>query len=313
MEKHSKICVAGRQTLTGAALLRELERQGYDTIIGRLGEEPKFADAVQADVFFAQTAPEYVFLVAGRSGGILANQRYPAELMLDNLLVECHVIDSAYRHGVKKLLYLGSSCSYPRESSQPMKEEYLLTGHLEPTNEAYAVAKIAGIKLCQAYHQQYGVNFISAIPANTYGPGDNFDLEGAHVIPALIRKMHEAKVLGAESLEIWGTGTPRREFIFADDLASACIFVMCEYDEPQPINLGTGCNLSIRELAVLIKEVVGYQGELRFDTSKPDGMPVKILDSSKLRRIGWEPKTAFRSALSVTYNWFLQMEQKERI
>ena len=309
MERHSKIYVAGGQTLVGAAILRQLERQGYPNIVGRPGEEPELTDATQVDAFFARTAPDYVFLAAGKSGGIGANQKYPAELMLDNLLVECHVIHNAYHYGVKKLLYLASSCSYPKHCPQPMRVESLLTGPLEPTNEAYAVAKIAGIKLCQAYRQQYGVNFIVGIPANAFGPGDDFSLEDSHVIAALIRKMHEAKELDLESVDIWGTGTPRREFIFADDLADACIFIMCEYDSSEPINIGGGSDLSIRKLAELIKEVVGYPGELRFDTSKPDGMPLKVLDSSKLKEMGWQPRTPFRSALSVTYDWFLQMER----
>ena len=309
MEKHAKIYVAGGKTLIGAAILRELERQGYTDIVGRPGEEPELTDAAQVDAFFAQTAPDYVFLAAGKSVGIGANQKYPAELMLDNLLVECYVIHSAYRHGVKKLFYLASSCCYPKHCSQPMSVESLMTGLLEPTNEAYAVAKIVGIKLCQAYRQQYGVNFIVGIPANAFGPGDDFSLEDSHVIAALIRKMHEAKELDLESVDIWGTGTPRREFIFADDLADACIFVMREYNDSKLINIGSGSDLSIRELAELIKEVVAYPGKLRFDTSKPDGMPLKVLDSSKLSGMGWQPKTPFRSALSVTYDWFLQMER----
>ena len=308
MERHSNIYVVGGQTLVGAAILRQLERQGYLNIVARPGEEPELTEAVQVDAFFARTAPDYVFLAAGKSGGIRANQKYPAELMLDNLLVECHVIYSAYRHGVKKLLYLASSCSYPKHCPQPMRVESLLTGPLEPTNEAYAVAKIAGIKLCQAYRQQYGVNFVVGIPANAFGPGDDFSLEDSHVIAALIRKMHEAKELGLESVDIWGTGAPRREFIFADDLADACLFVMQKYDGLEPINIGGGADLSIGELAALIKDVVVYPGELYFDTSKPDGMPLKILDSSQLRELGWRPKTAFRSALSATYDWFLQTQ-----
>ena len=294
--------------LIGAAILRELDRQGYTNIVSRSVEEPDLTDATQVDTFFARTSPKYVFLVAGRSGGIGANQKYPAELMLDNLLVECHVIHTAYRHGVKKLLYLASSCSYPKHCPQPMRVESLMTGPLEPTNEAYAVAKIAGIKLCQAYRQQYRANFISGIPANVFGPGDDFSLEDSHVIAALIRKMHEAKVLGAESIEIWGTGSPRREFIFADDLADACIFVMREYDGTQPINLGCGSDISIADLAKAVKEVTGFQGQICFDTSKPDGMPVKLLDSSKLKALGWRPKVPFRSALEATYGWFLQSQ-----
>lgn len=306
MEKHAKVYVAGTQTLIGAAILRELERQGYVNIVGKSGEEPELTDAAQVDAFFAQTSPEYVFLAAGKSGGIKANQKYPAQLMLDNLLVECHVIHSAYHYGVKKLLYLASSCCYPKHCTQPMKEDALLTGLLEPTNEAYAVAKIAGIKLCQAYSQQYGVNFVCGIPANAFGPGDDFSPEGSHVIAALIRRMHEAKILNTETVEIWGTGSPRREFIFADDLADACIFVMREYDGTQPINLGCGSDISISDLAKAVKEVTAFQGQICFDASKPDGMPVKLLDSSKLKALGWRPRVPFYSALEATYEWFLQ-------
>jgi GDP-L-fucose synthase len=306
LEKQAKIHVAGGQTLIGAAILRELERQGYANIVGRPGEEPELTDAVQVDAFFARTTPEYVFLAAGKSGGIKANQKYPAELMLDNLLVGCHIIYSAYRHGVKKLLYLASSCSYPKNCPQPMQVESLLTGPLEPTNEAYALAKVAGIKLCQAYRQQYGANFISGIPANAFGPGDDFGPEDSHVIAALIRKMYEAKEQGQEVIEIWGTGSPRREFICADDLADACIFVMNKYGGAQPINLGCGLDMSIAELALAVKEVTGFQGQIHFDTSKPDGMPVKLLDSSKLNALGWRPRVSFHSALLETYEWFLE-------
>jgi len=304
MEKDSRIFVAGGQTLIGAEIVHELERQGYTNIVGTPGEEPDLTDAAQVDAFFAQTAPGYVFLAAGKSGGIGANQKHPAELMLDNLLVECHIIHSAYRHGVKKLLYLASSCCYPRHCPQPMRVESLLTGLLEPTNEAYAVAKIAGIKLCQAYHQQYGANFVVGIPANVFGPNDDFSLEESHVIAALIRKIHDAKTFGAPFVEIWGTGTPRREFIFADDLADACLVVMQEYEGAEPINLGGGTDVSIVDLANLVKEVVGYEGKLRFDPSRPDGMPLKILDSTLLLAMGWRPATPFREALLATFQAF---------
>ncbi|MEG4339896.1 GDP-L-fucose synthase [Microcoleus sp. D3_18_C2] len=305
MDKNANIYVAGGQTLIGAALLRQLEQQGYKHLAGLPPAEPDLTDREQVSDFFASNKPDYVFLAAGKSGGISANQKYPADLMLDNLLVVCNVIDSAHRCGVKKLLYLASSCSYPKHSPQPMQVESLMTGTLEPTNEAYAVAKIAGIKLCQAYCQQYGANFISGIPANAFGIGDDFSLEESHVIPALIRKMHEAKIADAEFVEIWGTGTPRREFILADDLADACLFIMDKYDEKKPINIGGGLDLSIKELAELIKDAVGYRGLLRFDTSKPDGMPLKALDSSKLSSMGWQPKTSFYAAVSLTYDWFL--------
>ncbi len=312
MHKQTRIYVAGGQTLLVAAILRQMERQGYKNIVGHpslgtipVGEEPDLSNPTQVDAFFAQTAPEIVFLTAGKSGGIRANQSYPAELMLDKLLVSTHVIDSSYRNGVKKLLYLASSCSYPKHTPQPMRVESLLTAPLEPTNEAYAIAKIAGMKLCQAYRQQYGAKFYAGIPANFFGQGDDFSLEDSHVIPALIRKMHEAKINRAKHVEIWGSGTPRREFLFVDDLADACIFVMQRYEGAAPINIGGGVDLSIAELAVLIKEIVGYAGQLEFNTRKPDGMPLKALDSTLLRSLGWQPKTSFRSALLATYNWFL--------
>jgi len=311
VERNAKIYVAGARTLIGAAILRELERQGYTNIVGVLGQEPELTESAQVDAFFANATPDYVFLVAGKSGGIRANQKYPAELMLNNLLVECHVIHIAYCHGVKKLLYLASSCCYPRHCPQPMHVDSLMTGRLEPTNEAYAIAKLAGIVLCQAYRQQYGTNFITGIPANAFGPGDDFSSEDSHVIAALIRKMHEAKARGAEFIEIWGTGAPRREFIFADDLADACIFIMREYTGSGPINIGSGSDISIRELAETVKDVVGYQGELCFDGSKPDGMPLKSLDSSILMRMKWKPETPFDLALSATYDWFLERESKE--
>jgi GDP-L-fucose synthase len=308
MEKSAKIYVAGGDTFIGAPILHALEQQGYGNLVGRPGEEPDLADRAQVDAFFAQARPDYVFHTAGKIGGIGANQRYPAELMLDNLLVECHVIDSAYRHGARKLLYLANSCTYPRHCPQPMVVESLETGPTEPTSGAYSMAKLAGIRLCQAYRQQYGVNFISAIPANPFGPGDDFDVENAHVIGALIRKMHEAKNSGVTSVEIWGTGTPRRDFIYVDDLADACIFVMRGYDNPQPINLGGGLDISISQLAALIQEVVGYRGGLRYDTGKPDGAPLKLIDASQLHQMGWQPRTPFREALAATYHWFLKTE-----
>jgi GDP-L-fucose synthase len=309
MESRDKIYVAGADTLIGEAILRQLERQGYINIVGNEGEQTNLTDAAQVDAFFARTTPDYVFLAAGKSGGISANQEYPAEFMLDNLLVQCHIIHSAYRHRVKKLLYLASSCCYPKHCPQPMGVESLLTGPLETTSEAYAVAKVAGIKLCQAYSRQYGVDFIVGIPGNVFGPGDDFSLEDSHVLAALMSRMHEAKQNGTGFVDIWGTGTPRRDFIFADDLADACLFVMREYVDRQPINLGGGADLSIRELAELIQDVVGYAGELHFDTSKPDGMQLKILDWSPLKEMGWRPRTPLRVGLNATYEWLLQMEK----
>jgi len=310
LERDAKIYVAGGETLIGSALLRELKRQGYSRLLGGPGKEPEATEASLVDMFFAATRPDYVFLAAGKSGGIRANQNRPAELIRHNLLGECHLIHSAYRHGVKKLLYLASSCCYPKHSPQPMRVESLLTGPLEPTSAAYAIAKIAGIQLCQAYRQQYGVKFVSAIPADIFGPGDDFNLDNSHVIAALIRKMHDAKRARAGHVEIWGTGTPRREFVFVDDLADACILVMRQYEGPEPINLGTGLALSVRELGELVKEVVGYNGELRFDVSKPDGMPAKALDSSRLKELGWRSKTSIHAALAITSEWFLQEERR---
>lgn len=305
MKQNSKVFVAGGNTLIGAAIVRQIEGHENLELVGHGDAEPNLTQATDVDQFFADVQPDYVFLTAGESGGILANQRYPAQLMLNNLLVECHVIESAHRHNVTKLLYLASSCSYPKLASQPMSVEALLTGPLEPTNEAYAVAKIAGIKLCQAYHQQYGSNFICGIPANSFGIGDDFSLENSHVVPALLRKMHQSKLDETPTVEIWGTGTPKREFVYVDDLAEACLFLMQHYDQPLPINIGGGVDVSIRELAITIQQVVGYSGELRFDQSKPDGMPLKALDATALLEMGWKPKTSLTNALAETYDWFL--------
>jgi GDP-L-fucose synthase len=286
---------------------------GYTEIVDEAAE-PDLTDENAVAAFFAAHRPEYVFVAAGRSGGIAANQRYPADLMRDNLLVACNVIHNTWVHGVHKLIYLASSCSYPRLAPQPIPEEALLTGLLEPTNEAYALAKIAGIKLCQSYRQQYGVCFVSAIPANAFGPGDDFSLEESHVIAALIRKMHEAKIHSRAEVDVWGSGAARREFIFADDLADACVFAMKHYEGADPINLGAGADLSIRELAEAIRQTVGYSGRLRFDASKPDGMPRKALDSRKLYRLGWRAQAVFEDALAQTYAWYLRCKcEKELI
>ena len=302
MEKTSRIFVAGSDTLIGSAILQELDRQGYRNLVGL--NEPDLTDAVAVEAFCADQRPEYIFYAAGRSGGIGANVRYPADLMIDNLTRQSHVITSAFRHRARKLLYLASSCSYPRECRQPMREEDLLTGPLEPTNEAYAVAKIAGMQLCRAYAQQYGAPFISGIPSNAFGPGDDISPEDSHVMMALMRRMHEAKGRADRFIEIWGTGTPKRDFLFSKDLARACLFVMDRYDGRDPINLGSGEGRTIAELADAIRDVVGFAGEIRYDTSKPDGMPVKVLDTSRLRALGWSPSTAFRKALEKTYEWF---------
>ena len=282
-----------------------MPRHGYANVV-TAADEPVLTDAAAVDAFFARTRPTHVFLAGGKSGGIRANQKYPAELMLDNLLVECHVIASAHRHSVTKLLYLASSCTYPKLCPQPMRVEAILTGPFEPTNEAYSVAKLAGIKLCQAYRRQYGANFVSGVLADIFGADEEFDAEDAHVVPALIRKMHEAKERGLPSAEIWGTGRPQREFGFSDDLADACILVMREYNGAEPINIGTGQAISIREVAEFIRDVVGFRGELRFDPSRPDGMPMKLLDTAPLRALGWQPQTPLSEALALTYESFLK-------
>jgi GDP-L-fucose synthase len=305
MNHESRIYVAGHRGLAGSAIVRFLEGAGYRNLIRRTHAELDLADKHAVDRFFAQDAPEYVFLAAARVGGILANSTYPADFIRDNLAIELNVIDAAYRYDAKKLLFLGSSCIYPKFSQQPIKEEYLLTGALEPTNEWYTVAKIAGIKLCQAYRQQYGFNAISLMPTNLYGPGDNFDLQSSHVLPALIRKFHEAVVEGSPEVVVWGTGAPRREFLHVDDLASAAVFLMQCYDEPEIVNVGTGEDVSIKELAELVASIAGYQGKLVFDTSKPDGTPRKLLDVSRLTALGWRAQIALEQGVRSTYKWFL--------
>jgi len=301
VDKKAKILVAGTGSLIGSAIVRQLGHQGYCNL---LTEELDFTDAKVVNHYFSETEPDYVFVAAGNSGGIGANQKFPADLIRDNLLTACHIIHSAYVYKAKKLLYLASSCCYPKFCPQPMRVESLLTGPLEPSNDAYATAKIAAIQFCQAYRRQHGANFISAIPANAFGPGDDFSLEDSHVIAALIRKVHEAKRQRLPFIEVWGTGSPRREFIYADDLGDACIFTMLNYDKSEPINLGTGYDFSIRQLAELIRELGGYTGEIRFDSTKPDGMPAKLLDSSPVRELGWKPRTDFGTALRETYQSF---------
>jgi len=311
MDKEARICVAGTDTLMGGAIVRELKGQGYSCIAPSADEEPAWSDEHAVAEYMQRTQPEYVFVAAGKSAGILGNQQYPAALMLDNLRVAANVIDSAYHCGVQKLLYLASSCCYPKHCAQPMRVESLLSGPLEPTSEPYALAKLAGIKLCQAYRRQYGANFVVGILGDAFGPGDDFSAENSHVIPALIRRMHEAKAAGADSVVIWGSGSPRREFMLSDELAGACIHVMQHYEGPRPINLAGAPALSIREAAESIREVVGFEGELVFDTTKPDGMPMKGLDSTPLRELGWSPCTSFRKAVQQTYRWFLGNAAKE--
>ncbi|HET9297268.1 MAG TPA: GDP-L-fucose synthase [Candidatus Binatia bacterium] len=305
MEKSARIFIADNHGLIGDAIRRRLRDDGFENILGDSGK-PSLIDARELQEFFSRTLPEYVFAVGGKSGGIGANQKLPADLILDNLLVDCHVIDNAYRCAVKKLLYMGSSCCYPRACLQPMQVSSLMTGVLESTNEAYATAKLAGIKLSQAYRQQHGVDTITAIPANVFGPGDDFGVEDSHVIAALMVKMHQAKLLQNDHVDVWGSGAPRREFIYVGDVADAAIFLMNNYSSPVPINLGSGSDASIREIAELIKEVVGYSGELRFDPKKPDGMPLKSLDSTELFALGWQPQVPLRLGLEKTYQWYLE-------
>ncbi|GIW78354.1 MAG: GDP-L-fucose synthase [Gemmatales bacterium] len=311
MNRSARIFVAGGQTLIGAALLRRLRLLGYTRLVGEPPFEPNLCRAEDVEEFFASVRPEYVFLAAGLSGGIGLNWRQPADLMLDNLLVAANVIPACHRFGVTKLLYLGSSCSYPKHAPQPMAVESLLAGALEPTSEAYATAKLAGWKLCQAFRQQYGDCFITGIPANAFGPHDDFSSENGHVIPALMRRTYQATQDGDAVLTVWGSGTACREFIYADDLADACITVMRHYNGEMPINLGSGMVLTIAEVAKEIIDVVGFPGKLEFDRSQPDGMPWKALDSSALFRLGWRPKTPFRAALVSTYQWFLHHVLKE--
>jgi GDP-L-fucose synthase len=307
----SRIFIAGGGTLLGASLRDLLLHEGYRNLVGLGGDEPDLNFAAQVEDFFAEARPQFVFLVGGKSGGIERNRSRPADLMLDNLLAAAHVIDAAHRYGVKKLLYLASSCSYPRLAPQPMAVESLMTGPLEPTSAPYATAKLSGWQLCDAYRRQHADQFVTAFPGNSFGLHDDFSLEGGHVIPALLRRAHRAKRNGEPSLTVWGTGSPRREFLYAKDLASACLFVMRRYDGPEPINLGGGQVLSIAQVARAVAQVVGYRGALRYDASKPDGTPLKVLDSRPLRELGWKPSTPFRTALSETYTWFLQHEVKE--
>lgn len=301
MNKNSKIYIAGHTGMVGSAIYRHLTAQGYTNIIGMRSKEMdlRFQDHVHD--YFDRERPDYVILAAAKVGGIMANNQYRAEFLYDNLMIEANVIHAAFLANVKKLLFLGSSCIYPRDAPQPLKEEYLLTGPLEQTNEPYAIAKIAGIKLCDAYRSQYGCNFISAMPTNLYGPNDNYDLERSHVVPALIRKFHEAKINHHEEVVLWGTGTPLREFMHVDDLASACMFLMEKYDEPGCINIGTGEEITILDLAHLIKRIVGYEGQIVHDTTKPDGTPRKLMDSSRLKALGWSPKISLESGITDVY------------
>jgi GDP-L-fucose synthase len=305
-QKDARIYVAGHRGLVGGAIWRRLESAGFSNLIGRTSKELDLREQGGVQRFFAEERPDYVFLAAARVGGIRANNTYPGEFIYDNLMIQTNVLHQAYVHEVKKLLFLGSSCIYPKFSPQPMKEEHLLSGKLEPTNEPYAVAKIAGITMCQAYRRQYHFSFIAAMPTNLYGPGDNFDPLDSHVIPGLLRRFHEAKTQGAAEVSIWGTGTPRREFLYVDDLADACVFLMEHYDQPEIINVGVGQDLSIAELAHLVAQVVGFEGRLTFDPSYPDGTPRKLLDVSRLTHMGWRAQTPLTTGLKKTYAWFCQ-------
>lgn len=306
MEKASKIYVAGHRGLVGSAILRKLQSCGYENIITRTHSDLDLTNQAAVNEFFAVERPDYVFLGAAKVGGILANSTYPAEFIAVNTLISVNVIDAAWRNGVKKLEFLGSSCIYPKMAQQPIKEEYLLTGSLEPTNEWYALAKIVGIKMCQAYRRQYGFNAIGLMPTNLYGPNDNFDLNSSHVLPALIRKMHDAKVNSSPAVTIWGTGSPLREFLHVDDLADASVFLMNNYDGEEIVNVGTGKDLTIAELAEMVKSAVGYTGDLVFDTSKPDGTPRKLLDVSKLTGLGWDAHIDLKNGIESTYEWYLK-------
>ncbi|MGB7760282.1 MAG: GDP-L-fucose synthase [Bryobacteraceae bacterium] len=306
MEKNSRIFVAGYKGLVGSAICRRLRQGGFDNLVLRELPDLDLRDQAATRRFFAEEKPEYVVLAAAKVGGILANATYPADFIYDNLAIEANVIDTAARAGVRKLLFLGSSCIYPKLAPQPMREEHLLTGPLEPTNEWYAIAKIAGIKLAQAYRAQYGLNAISLMPTNLYGPGDNFNLQSSHVLPALIRKTHEALRAGAPELVVWGSGTPRREFLHVDDLADAAVFLMLEYDSGEIINVGTGIDVTIRELAEMICRAAGYTGRLAFDASKPDGTPRKLLDVSRLTALGWKPKVALEDGIAGTWRWYVE-------
>lgn len=310
MEKNAKIYVAGHRGMVGSALVRRLESEGYQNIIVRTSRELDLRNQQAVIDFFAAEKPEYVFLSAAKVGGIMANNVYRADFLYENLQIQNNVIHNAYLTGVKKLMFLGSSCIYPKMAPQPLKEDYLLTGPLEYTNEPYAIAKIAGIKMCESYRKQYGCNFISVMPTNLYGPNDNYDLTGSHVLPAMIRKFHEAKTEGKPFVELWGTGSPLREFLHADDLADACVYLMKTYDEELFVNIGVGEDISIKNLAELIRQTIGYEGELRWNTDKPDGTPRKLMDVSRLHNMGWKHRYSLEEGIKLTYQDFLVKEEE---
>jgi GDP-L-fucose synthase len=306
MKHNSKIYVAGHQGLVGSALLRTLAQKGFTHIVCKEKEDLDLRNQLAVQEFFAKVRPEYIFLAAAKVGGIKANMDYPAQFIYDNLLISAHVIDAAFKYGIKKLLFLGSSCIYPRECQQPIKEDYLLTSQLEKSNEPYAIAKIAGIKMCQAYNMQYGTNFISCMPTNLYGPHDNFDLETSHVIPALISKFYTAYITNAKEVVVWGSGTQAREFLYVDDAADACLFLMHNYDQHEIINIGTGSDITMYELAHLIKDIIGFKGKIIFDITKPDGTQKKLLDICKLSALGWKAKTSLDDGIKKTIHWFIE-------
>ena len=308
MERNSKIYIAGHRGMVGSAILRNLTAKGFANIITRTSSELDLRNQQLVNDFFEAEKPDYIFLAAAKVGGIMANSTYKADFIYENLMIESNIIHAAYKTNAKKLMFLGSSCIYPKMAPQPLKEDALLTSPLEPTNEPYAIAKIAGIKMCEAYRAQYGCNFISVMPTNLYGYGDNYDLVNSHVLPALIRKMHEAKESNAAEMTVWGTGRPKREFLFADDLAEACVFLMDTYNEEQLINVGTGEDMSIADLAHLIKDIIGFKGEIVFDSSKPDGTPRKLMDVSKLHKLGWKHKIELREGIQLAYRDFLKKE-----
>ncbi|WP_298267852.1 GDP-L-fucose synthase [Geobacter sp.] len=305
MDKNARIFVAGHRGLVGSAIVRRLQAEGYDNLLLRTSNELDLRDQAAVVSFFEQERPEYVFLAAAKVGGIVANNSYPADFIYDNLMIEANVIHSAWRSGVTKLLFLGSTCIYPKLAPQPIREEYLLTGPLEPTNEPYAVAKIAGITMCRSYNRQFGTRFISAMPTNLYGPGDNFDLQNSHVLPALIRKFHEAKIAAAPTVTIWGTGSPYREFVHVDDVADASLFLMRNHEGNDIVNIGSGEEITIRDLALLVKKAIGFEGELVFDTSKPDGTPRKLSDVSRLHSLGWRHRIGLEEGVRATYGWYM--------
>ncbi|MCZ2475234.1 GDP-L-fucose synthase [Aquirufa ecclesiirivi] len=306
MEKEAKIYVAGHRGMVGSSILRHLLSQGYSNLILRTSAELDLRNQAAVDTFFAQEKPDYVFLAAAKVGGIVANNTYRADFLYENLAIQNHVIHASFVHQVKKLMFLGSSCIYPKMAPQPLKESYLLSGFLEPTNEPYAIAKIAGIKMCEAYRAQYGCQFISVMPTNLYGMNDNYDLENSHVLPAMIRKFHEAKLRGDKSITLWGTGSPKREFLYADDLAKACLFLMENYNESEFVNIGTGEDVSILELAEMVKKIIGFEGAIHWDTSRPDGTPRKLMDVSKLHQLGWKHEVELLDGIQLAYQDFLQ-------